>query len=63
MGIKERLVKYVNAHRDAADEALALIASLGRAMVDRRITTIERNEIVRRAEALIRALNSAPEED
>lgn len=63
MGIKDRITRFINAHRDAADEALALVAALGKALLDRRITTLERAEIVRKAEALIRALNSAPEED
>lgn len=62
-GAAERTVRYVNAHREAADEALALMAALSRALLDRRVTTLERSEIVRKAEALIRALNSAPEED
>jgi hypothetical protein len=61
--IRERIKQWVNIHRDASDEALALLAALRKALLDRRISTLERAEIVRKAEALIRALNSAPEEE
>lgn len=61
--IKEKVLKYINAHRDAFDEAAALMAALGKALLDRRITVLERAEIVRKAESLIRALNNAQEEE
>lgn len=61
--LKARILRFINAHKAAYDEALALIVCLGKAILDRRISTLERAEIVRKAEALIRALNSAPEED
>ncbi len=61
--IKDRILKFINAHRDAHDEALALLVALGKALLDRRISTLERNDIVSKAEALIRALRNAPEEE
>ncbi len=63
MSLRDRALKYINAHRDALDEGLALLAALGKALLDRRITTLERNELVKKAEALVRALNSAAEEE
>jgi hypothetical protein len=54
-------LRWIFAHRDAGDEALALVAALSRALLDRRISAIERNDIISKAEALIRALRSAPE--
>jgi hypothetical protein len=61
--LKERIKDWVNVHRDASDEALALLASLARALRDRRISTLERNDIIAKAEALVRALRSAKEEE
>ena len=61
--LKERIKDWINVHRDASDEALALLAALGKALLNRRISKIERNDIVEKAEALIRALNNAPEEE
>lgn len=58
--VMQRL-RYIMAHRDAGDEALSLLAALGRALLDRKITVIERDEILRKTEALVRALRSAPE--
>lgn len=63
MSIKDRVSKYINAHRDAGDEALALVVALGKALLDRRITQTEAREIVLKAQALIAALQAAPEED
>ena len=57
-----RLIRFIRTHESALDEGLALLGAIGKAFLDRRITTIERAEIVRKAEAFIRALNSAPEE-
>lgn len=57
-----RLIKFINAHTSALDEGLALCGAIAKALTDRRITTLEKAEIVRKAEAFIRALNSAPEE-
>lgn len=58
-----RLRDWINVHRDASDEALALLGALAKALLDRRISKIERALIVEKAEALIRALNNAPEEE
>ncbi len=63
MSIKDRALKFINAHRDAGDEALALLAALAKALLDRKISTLERNDLAQKAEALIRALRSAKEED
>ena len=58
-----RLIKFIRTHESALDEALALVGAVAKAILDRRITTTERNECVRKAEAFIRALNSAKEEE
>jgi hypothetical protein len=61
--LRERIKDWINIHKDASDEALALLASLARALRDRRISTLERNDIIAKAEALVRALRSAKEEE
>ena len=58
-----RLIRFIRTHESALDEGLALCGAITKALIDRRITTLERNEIVRKAEAFIRALNSAKEEE
>jgi len=61
--LKDRIKDWINVHKDASDEALALLGALAKALLDRRISKIERNNIVEKAEALIRALRNAPEEE
>lgn len=61
--LKDRIKNWINIHKSASDEALALLGALAKALLDRRISKIERNDLVAKAEALIRALNNAPEEE
>ena len=58
-----RIKKWINLHKNAMDEALALLGALAKALLDRRISTVEREDLVKKAEALICALNNAPEEE
>lgn len=58
-----KLVKWIRTHESAFDECLDLLNACAKALRDKRVTTLERNEIIQKAEALIRALRNAPEQD